>query len=479
MEDIPSSAAESGEDAPPTAKESAPRKPLAEHKKLYAEHNVPQLLSTWFIKPDRDNTDKLQHINSLILDISKEKNANLERGQIPIATYQSHIKLAQPAIKALQHDKSDDKAWNEWKRVKDSLALTNTGKALPETWTFPINFLQEKAGIEDRTIMKQQQVADDEPESASDAEEPYDDGQDSDSDGANSDSGSESFDPDLDDSPEGLKSAVERKYKVPLNGTVLGYRNCGPRAALCLIQYGSDKAPTYRLMPGSDVGNWDRKDVINLARSQRGGEMEEDLSGFRWNEGKVRRYFAVAWRVDEDLIDPVHTLRLDEIKTRARPPETYVGVEWTDGTKTWETRTTIRRLMGHKKASAGDHAIYVRAKSQEVKYLQVMAKNDDTGQAKKAASNHRSLHAKSKSAAAPRSDYSLYGTPVQSRSGRSGRSRGPLEKNFSPLEKQTYNLGSSHTGRAVEQLMEELDAFRSKYGELGNTRKSRQVKFAR
>lgn len=79
------------------------------------------------------------------------------------------------------------------------------------------------------------------------------------------DSDSNDVDSDLDDSPTGLRKVIENRYHIPMVGKVLGYRRCGPLDFQCLVRFGDGQAPTYRMFPGGSAGNWDPKEVINLA----------------------------------------------------------------------------------------------------------------------------------------------------------------------------------------------------------------------
>ena len=61
-------------------------------------------------------------------------------------------------------------------------------------------------------------------------------------------------DSNLDDSPAGLRKAIHEKYHTPAVGTVIGYRRCGPLYFQCLVRYGNENAPTYRMVPGGSAG---------------------------------------------------------------------------------------------------------------------------------------------------------------------------------------------------------------------------------
>lgn len=86
-----------------------------------------------------------------------------------------------------------------------------------------------------------------------------------------------------------------------------------------------------------------------------------------FNESQIARIAGVACKpFDEDKHD--HLLSLDPEYWDSTPPITYVEIIWKDGKRTFETRTSIRRLLGNPRGGGPDLAILHRAKVQEKRY---------------------------------------------------------------------------------------------------------------
>ena len=214
--------------------------------------------------------------------------------------------------------------------------------------------------------------------------------------GSEADSDLDGIDSDLDDSPSGLRKAIEKKYDIPMIGTVLGYRRCGPFYYQCLVQYGDNDAPTYRMVPGRSAGPWNPEKTENLVTGQRG----KLRTGTDWTykEHDILRIAGVAWQpYDEDSLNPLASLNPKNFQTT--PPSTYVVVIWkNDNKRTFETRGSMRRILGNARSGAPDLAILHRARVQEKKYLEARTraqspKKAKTSQQKKGHTNdmaHRS-----------------------------------------------------------------------------------------
>ena len=186
--------------------------------------------------------------------------------------------------------------------------------------------------------------------------------------GSEADSDLDDIDLNLDDSPSGLRKAMEDKYDIPMTGTVLGYRKCGPFYYQCLVRYGDDDAPTYRMIPGGSAGPWDPQNSINIVAEQRGPIRTR--TDWKFKEQDILRIAGVAWKpYDEHSLTPLASLNPKNF--RKTPPSTYVVVVWKkDNMTTFETRGSMRRIFGNKRSGAPDLAIYHRARVQEKKYLE-------------------------------------------------------------------------------------------------------------
>lgn len=113
-------------------------------------------------------------------------------------------------------------------------------------WKIPDNYLKIKCGISLLVSQNNQQNQNDEFDSV------------------NLDVTSESdLDSELDDTSTGIRQAVQQKYLIPIVGKVIVYRKNSAFGYQCFVQYGSDKAPTYRLVPASQACNWDPNRIIS------------------------------------------------------------------------------------------------------------------------------------------------------------------------------------------------------------------------
>lgn len=194
------------------------------------------------------------------------------------------------------------------------------------------------------------------------------------------DSDLDDIDSNLDDSPAGLRKAIEARYDIPMIGTVLGYRRCGPFYYQCLVQYGDDDAPTYRMLPGGSAGPWDIEDVIDLVADQRGPLRTR--TDWAYKEDDILRIAGVAWKpYDEHSLNPLASLKPKNFQTT--PPSTYVVVIWKDNARTFETRGSMRRILGNKRSGAPDLAILHQAQVQEKKYLEARTRAQSSSMSQK------------------------------------------------------------------------------------------------
>ena len=172
-------------------------------------------------------------------------------------------------------------------------------------------------------------------------------------------------------------------------GTVLGYRRCGPLYYQCLVRYGTDDSPTYRMVPGRFAGSWTRKEVDNLTDGQR-GPMRKNRFEWQYKENNIKRICGVAWKpYDEHKNNPLASL--DPENFQATPPTTYVMVLWDDGDTTYETRTSMRRLLGSEPGGTADLAIFHKVKVQEKLYRRAQ---DTISRKKERKFKHTSSHSR-------------------------------------------------------------------------------------
>jgi len=140
-----------------------------------------------------------------------------------------------------------------------------------------------------------------------------------------------------------------------------------------IIRYGTRNAPYYRWRYGTIEETEKTKD--NNLGDRRG----ENKNGTKWSwtGRQVKALQGVCWNWDEDNYadieeDPYGLDLIDYTKwvTHQKFPHTLCKVVWTDNTKTWETRTTVRRLFGPGN-KAGDKKILENAKLTIGRYAEV------------------------------------------------------------------------------------------------------------
>ena len=111
-----------------------------------------------------------------------------------------------------------------------------------------------------------------------------------DSENLNSKSESESdLDLELDDTPSGIRQAVQQKYSILILGKVMAYKKIGNFVRQCFTQYSTNEALTYWLIAGDQAGNWDPSSVIFWPQHERGRTRDENgffiarliLTGFK------------------------------------------------------------------------------------------------------------------------------------------------------------------------------------------------------
>jgi len=188
------------------------------------------------------------------------------------------------------------------------------------------------------------------------------DGDDGGDDGDHGDQKSEEID------PEDLFVPQEIKRKPgQAAGVNEGWKSSGQSEEV-IVRYGPLNSAIYRLEKSGDlVQPLDKQTTEDFTDNRLG----DKKNGKRWVY--TRRHFisiqGVAFE-ENGIDDPLEELKpkYEDEKRRYRPIQ--IKVKWLiEGQyrKSWETRTTVQRLMGSKK-SIGDKAIYVAALEQEERY---------------------------------------------------------------------------------------------------------------
>lgn len=379
-------------------KKARPRRKIKEiHQKIWSKHSVMETLRAWIMDEGGEDLQKLQQVNEEISKVNEKHHYPQELGLIPLAAYYKVLELLADSLERLEENPNDNEAWEQWKKYKKRFNDINVDRNLPDSFNLPKEYMKYVIGMEERSesYLNQDDEASPDPSSESDYEsgregseenrhhqttlerrhnsrhqqserghesnEEDDDGEE-----CEEDSDLDDVDLNLDDSPAGLRKAIEDNYHMPMLGTVLGYRRCGPLYYQCLVRYGTDDSPTYRIVPGRFAGSWSRKDVDNLAEGQRGPKRKNRLE-WQYREENIKRICGVAWKpYDEHKNNPLASL--DPENFQATPPTTYVIVLWDDGDTTYETRTSMRRILGSQIGGAADLAIFHKAKVQEKLY---------------------------------------------------------------------------------------------------------------
>ncbi|KAI4166554.1 MAG: hypothetical protein LQ343_007956 [Gyalolechia ehrenbergii] len=357
----------------------APEATLDEHKRYYAENHVEDKVHEFFHFPNAKNRGKLQDANKKLENISKSKKANPLLGQIPVNTYTGHLNLVKQTLDALQQNPEDDAAWTAWKNTRRNISLANENAGLPETWSIPADYLEKRIGIRDKVIFgeegeKGESEGEDEGQGES-ADESDGENEDDDTENEFDDSDDETDD----DSLESLRKQVRKRYHIPTIGHVVAYKKCGSIGFQCLVKYDNEsgEASTYRLLPSSEVGSWNRSKTPLLAEGQK-GNLRDDEGKYLY-KGLGYEQDGLSWVLDGIpwvAWQPKHRNPLDTIDpenwiSNKHPPQVYCQVRWVKGEKkeySIETRSTLRRLIGNKSQGEPDLVILRRAKKQEKQY---------------------------------------------------------------------------------------------------------------
>ncbi|KAI9886470.1 MAG: hypothetical protein M1823_001720 [Watsoniomyces obsoletus] len=165
--------------------------------------------------------------------------------------------------------------------------------------------------------------------------------------------------------PEDAQKAVAKEYGIHMQCEVVACRRVGPHGFQCLVRYGDEKAPGYRLEPGASQ-TFDEEQIIHLKDQSVGKQRVGDTFEYQYKAKDIKTYEGVAWRVhDEHLHDPLAAIAPAAKKSY---PTTFVLVRWNNLQEpTWESRTVMRRLLkgSHLKV---DTLIHSLAKRQEKRF---------------------------------------------------------------------------------------------------------------
>lgn len=356
----------------------APEATLDEHKRFYAENHVEDKVHQFFHFPDPKNRVKLQDFNKALKEISKKKGASPLLGQIPINTYTAHLNGVKQTLDALQKNPKDKAAWAAWGNTRKNISLANENAGLPETWSIPADYLEKRIGVRDKVLFdeaeeeKKEREGEGQGQGESAGESEDDDAEDE------IDDTEDDTDDSEDDSLESLRKKVRKRYHIPTI-EVVAYKKCGSIGFQCLVKYDNEEGngSTYRLLPSSEVGSWDRSETPLLVESQK-GNLRDDQGNYLYKglgskqDGKswvLQGIPWVAWQPKHR--NPLDTIDPENWVSNKHAPQVYCQVRWLKGedqTYSIETRSTLRRLIGNKSQGEPDLLILQRAKKQEKQY---------------------------------------------------------------------------------------------------------------
>ena len=384
---------------PTLAKEVPALAPQSYHKELYKKEQVARRLRDWYLATEPSEIanleSKFREANGRLEDINHDHGLDRDVGTVPLeSVYKIHKNLAEPLLKALQKDPTNMEALKQWNKIKNTVSDVNRKKHLETSWDFPPDYLNQRIGVADAEFIEYSNASSKgkEPDKSSsdrssedqqqstqkrgskkdqsnkNTKQPVDESQNNserEDEGENDYSSDEESD--MDDSLEGLGRSLEKKHPGMLfSGTVEGYRKCGS-GYQCLVRYGAEDAPTFRLVPGASVGDWSSDGVINLVTAQRGNEKNQN-GKWRYGQTHVLRLANVAWKPNQEIGEnPLDSLHPELLGLQGNAVGCMTRVVWKDEQSTWETRTTIRRLIGRDQQK-GDWIIYHRAEGQEKRY---------------------------------------------------------------------------------------------------------------
>ncbi|KAI4152724.1 MAG: hypothetical protein LQ340_002748 [Diploschistes diacapsis] len=166
------------------------------------------------------------------------------------------------------------------------------------------------------------------------------------------------FDADASDTIEALAEASGAQLPLSSEGDkILAYSARG-NVWEVLVKQGGDDNVRYRMMPANGAKGFSKRNPVqqNLAEGQRGLELNPDRS-MVWKSTDVKAIKGVAWKESGDSENPLDDM-FPGREQEDRFPVTRVYIEWTNNKKTWETRTTVRKLYSK---NITDKLIYQRA----------------------------------------------------------------------------------------------------------------------
>ena len=244
------------------------------------------------------------------------------------------------------------RAWSSADKTITGLREDLNFSGFPEEFGPPVDWIEQITGL--------QRSGDDETDESDNSSI------DSENDTEKTSVSDEQWDPDADDSIEGLSRACGAKLPLlSADGEVCGYSRMGGRWEI-LVKQGRDTNVRYRLVPAKAAVNFDPSNPNgqNLAAGQRGPKRDPETGTRKWQTKHVKALKAVAWLQDEEDEDPISAMRYTG-EGRQSFPVTRVKILWSDDEETWETRTTLRALYPRETADA---MIYQRAGIQEARY---------------------------------------------------------------------------------------------------------------
>ena len=125
-------------------------------------------------------------------------------------------------------------------------------------------------------------------------------------------------------------------------GTLVGWAY---RPDVEIVRKGPPNAPIYEWHSGT-VDESEKTEALNIRQHRRGDEKHNGQ--WVWKRDQVRGMLGICWN-KRGVFDPDDPFGLDLIDIEKLPedealPSTLIQTVWSDGVKTWETRTSFRRL---------------------------------------------------------------------------------------------------------------------------------------
>lgn len=139
---------------------------------------------------------------------------------------------------------------------------------------------------------------------------------------------------------------------------------------MAIMRYGPRNAPIYRWRRGP-VPQDGREKALDMKKRRLDDKVDGD---YRYTADDIKGIQGACWSWNEAEYekinkDPYGLRLIDPSKVRKRFPQTLCKISWQNGTKTWETRTGVRRLYGNGNKYA-DRKIYENMRLHVERYVE-------------------------------------------------------------------------------------------------------------